>query len=216
MIRLFTGYDKREAVGWHVFCQSLVETSKSPVAIIPISEAIVSDGTNTFSKSRFLVPEYCGFEGWAIFADGADMMLLRDISELWAMRDDTCAAQVVQHDYRPKHSRKYVGTPMEADNEAYPRKNWSSLVLWNCGHPDNAWMSRERVAETPGSYLHRFSWTTKIGALPAIWNHLDEYGAQDAALMHYTNGIPGFKCYRDAPQAQPWWRSLKAALGGLQ
>ena len=217
MIRLFTGYDDREAIGWHVFCQSVIQHSRVPVAITPISEAVASDGTNAFSKARFLVPAWCDFQGWAIFADGADMLLRADIADLWALRDERYAVQVVQHDYTPKHSRKYIGTAMEADNGAYPRKNWSSLVLWNCGHPDNAPLSSDFIASKPGSYLHRFSWTKHIGALPEQWNVLDELGKDpDAKLVHYTNGIPAFKHYRNAPHATEWREKLSGVLNGRQ
>ena len=216
MIRLFTGYDDREAVGWHVFCQSVIEKSSIPVAIIPITRWAVSDGTNAFSKSRFLVPALCDFEGWALFADGADMLVRDDLAGLWALRDARCAVQVVQHDYTPKHSRKYIGTHMEADNGPYPRKNWSSLVLWNCGHPDNAWLTPEAVNAAPGPSLHRFSWTNRIGDLPVAWNFLDEYGEADVGLVHYTNGIPGFTHYKDAPHADTWRKNLNQALRGLQ
>lgn len=217
MIRLFTGYDEREAVGWHVFCQSVIENTKAPVAITPITSGAVSDGTNAFSKSRFLVPQLCDFQGWAIFADGADMLLRTDLSDLWALKDERYAVQVAQHDYTPKHARKYVGTAMEADNGNYPRKNWSSLVLWNCGHADNAWLTREAVNAAPGPSLHRFSWTNKIGSLPMAWNWLDEYpDGRDAALVHYTNGIPAFKHYADATHADSWREQLNKALTGLQ
>ena len=215
MIRLFTGYDDREAVGWHVFCQSVIEKTSGPVAIIPLSGK--TDGTNAFTLARFLVPSLCEFQGWAIFADGADMLLRCDLAELWALRDERYAVQVVQHDYKPKHARKYIGTAMEADNGAYPRKNWSSLVLWNCGHKDNAWLTRDAVLAAPGPALHRFSWTKQIGALPEQWNVLDELGKDpDAKLVHYTNGIPAFKHYRNAPHATEWREKLTRVLNGRQ
>jgi hypothetical protein len=214
VIRLFTGYDDREAVGWHVFCQSVIEKTSEPVAITPLSGR--TDGTNAFTLARFLVPSLCEFQGWAIFADGADMLLRADLAGLWALRDERHAVQVVQHDYTPKSDRKYIGTHMESPNGAYPRKNWSSLVLWNCGHPDNAWLTPEVVNAATGPALHRFSWTNKIGALPVEWNYLDEYPAADAHLVHYTNGIPGFTYYRDALHADAWHSQLSKALTGLQ
>jgi hypothetical protein len=36
MIRIFAGYDPREAIGYHVFCQSLIERTSEPVAITPL------------------------------------------------------------------------------------------------------------------------------------------------------------------------------------
>lgn len=201
MIRLFTGYDRREAIGWHVFCDSLMAHASEPVAIIPL-QGQQKDGTNAFTYSRFLVPKLCEYHGWAIFADGCDMLLRVDIADLWAMRDDRYAVQVVKHDYRTRHPRKYVGTDMEAGNQDYPRKNWSSLILWNCAR--NTHLDPEGSA----SYLHRFQWLedAEIGELPIEWNWLtDEYDANDdAKLVHWTAGIPGFPYYSSAPHSDEW------------
>lgn len=205
MIQIFNGYDKREAVGWHAFAQSVIDTGEQ-VALIPL-HGEQRDGSTTFTYDRFLVPYYCGFTGWAIYADGADMLLRAPISELLAMRDERMAVHVVQHDYRSKHERKYIGTDMESANADYPRKNWSSLILWNCASFLNRRLTPEFVASAPGSYLHRFSWLTddRIGALPIEWNWLDEYGPNDQAkLYHWTTGMPGFPHYADAPHADEW------------
>src|SRR5690606_36000298 len=90
------------------------------------------DGTNAFIYSRFLIPYLQNYKGWALFVDGADMIVKGDLAELWALRDKAKAVQVVKHDYRTKHPRKYVGTQMEADNRDYPCKNWSSVMVINC------------------------------------------------------------------------------------
>ena len=183
MIRLFTGWDAREAAGWHAFVDSVYRHASEPVSITRLPEKQL-DGSNAFTFSRFLVPGLCGYDGWALYADGADMLCRADIAELWSMQDPRCAVQVVQHSYTTKFPRKYLGTPMESDNKDYPRKNWSSLVLWNCGHP-----ALRRVIED-----HRFAWLPDdlIGALPFEWNWLaDEYGYDPKAkLLHYTAGMP--------------------------
>lgn len=198
MIRLFAGYDQREAIGYHTFCESVIRYTSEPVAFIPLSGP-QKDGTNAFTYARFEVPKLCGYEGWAIFADGCDMVCRSDISELWAMKDGRKAVLVVQHDYQTKHPRKYVGTPMEANNYNYPRKNWSSLMLINCAHP--AW---QEVDHCP----HRFRWLpdSEIGSLPMEWNWLaDEQGENaNAKLLHWTAGIPAFEHYKDAPMADVW------------
>lgn len=217
MIRLFTGYDYRESVGWHVFVQSVIDHTSLPVQICPLNERVKSDGTNAFSLSRFLIPSLCEFRGFAIFADGADMLARADLADLWALRDVRYAVQVVKRAYEPRHPRKYIGTSMEADNPGYPCKNWSSLVIWNCGHPDNAMLTEQRVGELSGKYLHRFSWTEAVGALPPQWNQLDEFGmGRETKLMHYTNGIPAFTHYRDAPYAGEWRSYLLGVLNGQQ
>lgn len=217
MLRVFFGMDAREAVGAHVFVQSVVEQMGPRVALTALSGA-QRDGTNSFSYERFLVPYYCGFEGRAVWCDGADMLLRDDMTDLplWLGGD---AVAVVKHEYRPRHARKYVGTPMEADNLEYPRKNWSSLIVWNCGHYMNRRLTPEYVADMPGEHLHRFGWLEddQIGSLPHDWNWLcDEYGASTTAkLLHWTNGIPGFTHYAHAPHAGEWKDMLRRVQRGL-
>jgi hypothetical protein len=219
MIRLFIGHDDREAVGTHVFLSSVMRHTTQPVAVTPLHLPMLTgyresheDGTNAFIYSRFLVPYLCDYQGWALFADGADMLCRGDLSELWEMRDHWKAVQVVKHDYMTKHPRKYVGTRMEAPNRSYHRKNWSSLMLINCAH--YAWrkLNPTTIANATGEFLHGFEFMQDevIGALPPEWNWLDEYGPNaDAKLFHHTVGVPGFPHYKDAPHADEWFAELK-------
>ena len=167
------------------------------------------DGTNAFIYSRFLIPFLCDFEGHAIFVDGADMVCKADIAELWALRDSFSAVQVVKHEYKTRNPVKYIGTQMEAKNENYEAKNWSSVMIINCSH--YAWRSitPDVVAKMPGSHLHRFGFidARDVTPLPFEWNWLaDEYGESDKAkLLHWSSGIPGFTHYKDAPHAADWF-----------
>ena len=183
MLRLFTGWDAREASGWHAFADSVYAYASVPVSITRLPERQL-DGSNAFTFSRFMVPDLCAYDGWAIYMDGADMLMRADIAELHGLRDERYAIQVVKHDYRTRFPRKYLGTPMESDNIEYPRKNWSSVILWNCGHP-----ALLRVIED-----HRFAWLPDelIGDLPLEWGWLaDEYGFNaKAKLLHFTAGAP--------------------------
>ncbi|MBL8331997.1 MAG: glycosyltransferase [Rubrivivax sp.] len=207
---IYVGFDQREAVAYHVFCQSVIERATLPLRFTPLSQAGLrgyverhTDGSNAFIYTRFLVPHLMNFDGWALFADG-DMVCRADIAELWALRDPTKAVQVVQHDYRTKACVKYLGNK----NENYPRKNWSSVILWNCSHPAHRVLTPEFVQAQPGSYLHRFSWLpdSEIGALDAAWNWLAiEYEDNpEAKLVHYTLGTPCFRDYRDTAMAELW------------
>jgi lipopolysaccharide biosynthesis glycosyltransferase len=216
MINLFAGFDEREAVGYHTFCASVIARSSEPVAITPLNlnnfkkfySESHNDGTNSFAYSRFLIPMLMGYKGWAIFADGSDMVCLDDIAKLWGLRDASKAVQVVQHSYETKHHRKYIGTKMEAANEDYPRKNWSSLMLINCANPSWGLITPLALSTMAGSYLHRFQFIQPqhIGKLPIEWNWLaDEYGDNEAAkIVHWTAGIPAFKHYENAPMANNW------------
>lgn len=209
VIRIFTGWDQREAAGWHAFAQSVIERATQPVALTPLAFTDMQrDGTNAFTYSRFLVPYLCGFNGHAIFMDGADMIAMGDVAELWEMRDGWHPVKCVKHDYKTKHATKYRGTEMESGNADYPRKNWSSVMLFDCGHYMNRTLTPEFIAKMDGAFLHRLTWAPdeRIGELPAEWNWLcDEYGANTKAkLLHWTAGIPSIYAYRHAPHAQAW------------
>lgn len=212
MIRLFVGFDQREAVAYHTFCQSVLDHASVPVYFIPLAKQVLSgfdgqrDGSNAFIYSRFLIPALCDFSGHAIFADG-DMIVKDDIAKLWALRDHYMAVQVVKHDYKTKHPIKYLG----AKNEDYPRKNWSSLMIWNCASFINRQLSPAAVEGMTNSQLHRFSWIPddRIGALPPEWNHLvmESDPNPDAKLLHFTIGTPCFPDYSQCPQSNEWHRA---------
>jgi hypothetical protein len=107
---------------------------------------------------------------------------------------------------------------MEAKNDDYPRKNWSSLILWNCEHPRNKVLTPDFVDDHSGSDLHRFTWLpdSLIGELPKQWNVL--VGEQDnpnAKIAHYTLGIPEFFHYKDCDHSKPWHSTRSRMLNGL-
>lgn len=212
MIPIFIGYDHREAVAYHVCSNSIIRQSSKPVAITPLAlknmqdyEEKHTDGSNQFIYSRFLVPHLMEYKGWAIFMDG-DMLLRDDIAKLWSLRDESKSVMVVKHDYQTKMTEKYLG----AKNENYPRKNWSSVILWNCGHEANKLITPEFIQNSTGAQLHRFTWLNDslIGELPKVWNWLpDEFGANsEAKLLHYTLGTPSFHDFATTPMGDEWHR----------
>lgn len=221
-IDLVVGYDFREAIAYHVFCQSVLQRTSVPVRFLPLTPQAVSSyaethkcGSNAFVYRRFLTPWLMAYEGWAIFADG-DMVAEADLAELWALRDPTKAVLVAKHEYNTKAATKYLG----ARNEDYPRKNWSSLILWNCSHPANRILTPTFVAEMSGCFLHRFGWLADelVGDLPKTWNWLAiEYESRDdAKLIHYTLGTPCFRDYRDSAMADRWHSAYRQASSGLE
>ena len=221
MINLFSGFDLREEAGTWAFCSSVVEHCTTPISITPLHLPMFTsfyppsmrDGSNAFSFTRFLIPFLQGFTGHALFCDGADMICKADISELWALRRGDMAVQVVKHDYKTKHPRKYVGTRMESDNRDYDRKNQSSVMLINCSHFAWRTMTPEKVASMSGADLHRFAFIPedRIGDLPPEWNWLtDEHGAnREAKILHWTAGVPLFPHYKHSPHAADYMRQVE-------
>jgi lipopolysaccharide biosynthesis glycosyltransferase len=215
MIPIFIGYDPRETIAFHVCCNSIIRKSSQPVSINPLALNILkgyeethTDGSNHFIYSRFLVPHLMNYNGWAIFIDG-DMLLRDDIVKLWELRDESKAVQVVKHEYKTRLTEKYLG----AKNEDYPCKNWSSVIIWNCGHPANAAVTPEFIQSATGAQVHRFTWLNDdlIGELPREWNWLDiEYDYNpDAKLIHYTLGTPCFHEFADQGSFATEWHREK-------
>ena len=154
MIPVFIGYDPREAIAFHVCANSIIRHASQPVQIIPLALNLFkdynethTDGSNQFIYSRFLVPHLMSYKGWAIFIDG-DMIVRDDITKLWDLRNNHMDVMVVKHDYKTKMTEKYLGSK----NENYPRKNWSSVILWNCSNQPNHKLTPEFIESSTGAY----------------------------------------------------------------
>lgn len=203
-ISIFIGYDPRERAATNVLIDSLYQQSSVPLAITPlVTPQLEAKGlyrrkrdpkqSTAFSFTRFLVPHLMGFQGWAIFMD-CDMLARGDIAELWSQRDDQFAVQCVQHKHVPDETVKFLGEVQSA----YPKKNWSSLMLLNCSRCSA--LTVDYVNSATGLELHRFHWLTgdqEIGALTEGWNHLvavqNPAKAEGAPLLHWTLGGPWFR-----------------------
>ena len=153
------------------------------------------------------------FNGWAIYVDG-DMICVEDIKKLWDLRNDKYAVQVVQHDYKTKIAKKYWGNK----NEDYPRKNWSSVIIWNCSHEKHKILTPNFIQNQTGAFLHRFNWLNdeEIGNIDKKWNWLAmEYEEKDDVnLIHYTIGTPCFEEYSKKSFSSYWKKAFSNLLDG--
>ena len=156
-----------------------------------------------FSLTRFLVPALSDFQGWSMFID-CDMLCLADVAELatLAKASPDKAVLVCKHDYVPKTERKFL----DQVQTKYPRKNWSSVMLFNNARCRA--LTPEYVNKASGLDLHRFNWLKdgEIGDIPLEWNWLvGEYDHKPAVkIVHYTLGGPYFDEYRDCDYAAEW------------
>lgn len=164
-----------------------------------------------FSHTRFLVPELQKFKGWALFMD-ADMICHKhDISRLVNVRDNKYAVMVVKHHHDPNQD----GSKMDGRaQQKYYRKNWSSFVLWNCSHPSNRNLTKEKVNFMPGRDLHAFSWLKdeEIGSLSYSYNYISGVSpilATNPYFIHYTEGGPWFDECKNVPYADLWDEELR-------
>jgi len=219
MIRVFIGYDPREAVAFSVLSYSIHARASDAVAIAPLMLSEVKQvftrerhplQSTDFSFSRFLTPYLSDYAGWSLFMD-CDMLMLDDVAQLWKLRDERYAVMVVKHNHVPREERKFLDQPQTA----YQKKNWSSVMLFN--NAKCRALSPEYVNKASGLELHQFKWLADdelIGAIPERWNHLVGYNAprRDAALVHYTLGGPYFEEYRNCEYAEEWRRERDAML----
>ena len=215
-LRVYIGWDSREDIAYQVARQTLLKHATIPVEVYPIKlDELVDQGLYTrdidplastqFTYSRFLVPYLAGYKGWAIFVD-CDFIFFGDARELLDYMDLSKAVMCVQHDYQLKETTKMDGVPQSA----YPRKNWSSFMLFNCAHPSTKQLTPEVVNAQTGAYLHRMQWAQddEIGALPTGWNWLEGWYDKPAQgypqAVHHTRGGSWFKEWQDVDCAAEW------------
>lgn len=211
MIRVFIGYDPREAVAFSVLAYSIQARASEPVTIAPLILSQLKHvltrerhplQSTDFSFSRFLTPYLSDYTGWSLFMD-CDMLMLDDITKLFSLCDERHAVMVVKHNHVPQETTKFLGEPQSK----YEKKNWSSVMLFNNARCRA--LTPEYVNAASGLELHQFKWLENealIGALPDRWNHLVGYNAprRDPALVHYTLGGPYFDHYRNCEHAEAW------------
>ena len=221
MIRIFIGYDSREAVAFNVLSHSIQTRASEPVEIVPLMlsqlrsvfkrEAHPLQSTE-FSFSRFLVPHLSQYEGWSLFCD-CDMLMLDDLANLWKLRDETYAVQVVKHEHNPGETKKFLNKPQSR----YQKKNWSSVILFN--NAKCTALTPAYVNTATGLELHQFKWLNDdslIGELPHRWNHLVDYDPtvppDQVSLIHFTEGGPYFDDYKECSYADLWFAERERML----
>ena len=212
----FIGYDSKEDIAYRVCKQSLIKNSSINIKVksLKLYELISKKiykrnidplASTEFTYSRFLVPALMNYKGWAVFCD-CDFLFLYDVAKLFENLDPSKAIYCVKHDYTPKEKHKMDGQ----QQTIYPRKNWSSFIVFNCDHPSNKKLTVDIVNSESGSFLHQFKWLKdeEIGTLDERWNWLEGWTSQHNKnkpyAVHYTRGGPWFDEWQDVEYAKEW------------
>ena len=223
-LRAYIGWDAKEAEAFEVARFSLERRASIPVSVVAIKQDELRArglywrerdplASTDFTYSRFLTPALAGFSGWALYCD-CDFLWLADVAELCGRINAAKAVLCVQHDHRPVETTKLDGVPQSV----YPRKNWSSLMLFNCSHPATQRLTADIVNSAPPAYLHRMQWATdsEIGALPLEWNWLEGWNERPASgrpkAVHFTRGGPWLEGWQDVEYADLWIAERDAML----
>lgn len=229
-IVIYVGHDSREAIASDVLASSIVRYTRTPIRFHFLKHRALRkaglfqrpwltngetgewsdllDGkpfSTEFSHTRFLVPQLNNFKGWALFID-SDMIFRTDISKLFSLKQDKYAAMCVKHNHEPKTDTSKMDGRIQ---QKYFRKNWSSFVLWNCGHVANMLLTKEKVNYMRGSDLHAFKWLRDedIGSLSFNYNYISGVSPvipDKPFVIHFSEGGPWFPECQDVAYADLW------------
>ena len=158
-MKIYVGWDSREDIAYQVCEHSITRRDPSAEVIALKQNDMRAQGIYTrekdklasteFTFTRFFVPYLNDFKGWAVFCD-CDFLWKIPSHMLIKYMDPSKAVVCVQHDYTPKETTKMDGQVQTV----YPRKNWSSMVLWNCEHPKNKILTPEFLNQQTPKFLH--------------------------------------------------------------
>ena len=218
-MKVYVGWDSREDIAYQV-CEHSIKRRDPGAEVIPLKQKEMRESglyrrdidklaSTEFTFTRFFIPFLQDYKGWAVFCD-CDFVWKVPAKELEQYCDDSKAVVCVQHDYTPQE-----GTKMDGQIQTvYPRKNWSSMVLWNCSHEKNKLLTPDLINKESGAFLHRFQWLEDkdIGSLPHHYNWLVGWYKEpkdgQPKVLHYTEGGPWFEGYRDCEYADDWKKEV--------
>lgn len=227
---VWIGWDPREAAAFAVAKESLHQHMTRPIPVYglllndlirmglykrpieyrpsaadkPVMWDVVSDApmSTEHACARFFVPMLAR-NGWALFVDG-DVLFRGNVARLFEQLDTSKAVYCVQHKHEVTPGVKMDGQVQTA----YSRKNWTSVIAFNCDHPANKALTLDVLNNTPGRDLHRLFWLADcdIGELPQAWNVLVGYTdpSISASIAHFTSGTPDMEGYADQKYADEW------------
>lgn len=191
-IRVYVGADRSQQLAIKVLEYSIKRHTTANVEVIPMVDLPVPkpqdprNGQRTgFSFSRFCIPKLAGYRGKAIYMD-ADMMVFKDIRELWDIPFDACKIVIQREVKFEAQTTAKVGAPKK-------RKKQCAVMLLDCGRLD--WDIGKIVAGLDaGAYDYEQLMydlcilpeeEVKYG-VPFEWNSLEHWDPE-TRLLHYTD-----------------------------
>lgn len=159
-----------------------------------------------FSFTRFYVPLLSQYSGISLFIDN-DFVFKCNPSEMEKYLKNKPVA-VVKHKLDNVHNNKMGGV----ENKSYPKKCWSSLMLFNNSKLKH--LTKEYLDNASPADLHQFAWVDEkdISEIPRSYNHLVGYYKKHNKIkaIHYTQGGPWFKEYKNSELSEEWWKVYKS------
>jgi len=214
-MKIYIGHDSRFPQATRV-CRKSIEDyreheikyldKKSLTRVGVYGREDISGESTEFSFTRFYVPMLCHYKGIAMFCDN-DFLWKCDPTEMIKYLGDKTIA-VVKHKDMDIKQTKMSGVV----NKSYPRKNWSSLIIYNCSklrHLTKAYLDSSQASD-----LHELRWVddNEIAEIPKSYNHLVGYYKKHNRIkaLHYTLGGPWFDDYKNGEFSEEWWKVYKS------
>lgn len=217
-MNIYIGYDSSnygQELAYKICHRSILMNCNIPINIFPIKKKEMEErglyyrkdnnGSTEFTYTRFLAPYLNNYQGYALFCD-SDFLWTCNINELISfIKDTNYAVMCVKHDYTNCPTKTKMDGQVQ---EYYPRKNWSSLMLFNCSHPSIKNLNINTINTQTPAWLHRMSWCKdeEIGSLPIEYNYLVGYytNISNPKGIHYTDGGPWYIDYKNIDFATDW------------
>ena len=209
MIDFFVGYTPGREIANRKCRQSLEQFG---VATHDVPHYWVPKTNNPFARTRYLVPliDYKPDHKWVAFVDD-DFLFFKNPLSLYKTLDDSKMLYCCkQPEYVSVTTVKMAGKEKRKGwrNINYPRKNWSSLMIFN---KEEFPLTVEEIFHSPMSYLHQLEWTgseENIGSIPLEWNWLvgEEHcpDREDISAAHFTLGGPWYEEWPKSIYDKPW------------
>ena len=215
-MKVYVGYDSSnygQEVAYRV-CKRSIQNHNAKAEVFPIKMRDLraaniynrphDDKQSTeFTYTRFLTPFLNRYSEKVLFCD-SDFLWKCNIEEVLNFIKEHQSIACVQHEYTDCQNK----TKMDGlKQEWYPRKNWSSLMLFNASHEDCKKLTKEVISTESPKYLHRMEWTTddNIGSIPIEYNYLvGYYSSPSPKALHFTDGGPWHKDTINVEHAQEW------------
>ena len=222
---IYIGFDSSnygQELAWEVCKRSILkncsDTSKINIIKLEKKKLIDSgffkrtdkDGATEFTYTRFFVPFLNNYTGYAIFVD-SDFLWKCDILELFNnyVHVDK-ALSCVMHKYENCNDKVKMDNQIQ---EWYPRKNWSSLIVFNCEHPSiKNNLTIENCNNQSPKWLHRFEYCkdSELLEIEKEYNYLVDYyyDSNNIKALHFTDGGPWHPGYENVSYSDEWLKYI--------
>ena len=182
---IYIGYDPNEGndLAWKVCKRSILQHTKyhDKINIIKLDKIELEEkglykrkdtgihkGSNNFTYTKFFIPYLNDYNGYSLFCD-SDFIWETDIYELInnfeidnENNNNKFSIGCVKHKCYT-NEKTLNKTKMDGKYQSwYPRKNWTSLIIFNCSHYKCKKLTLDTLNDANPSWLQRLYWINEI------------------------------------------------------